>query len=66
VSAAAPFTAKQCPECKVWIHHDPTSAITTDYIHWKIEHEATEPEDCIGFPYFFWNEETVDAIQVSS
>ena len=49
----APYTARQCPKCDVWVPEG------TDYAHTEENHPETIGP--IGFPYFPWNTETVVA-----
>jgi hypothetical protein len=62
---AAPYTARQCPVCKVWVYcadgpfaeGDRTKTLA-DWHHWEANHldpaEATAM--AIGFPMFMWND----------
>lgn len=69
---AQPFEARQCPECKLWIftaagpfaEDDPTKT-EADWLHWEAEHLPDDPAAreavTIGFPFFSYNEEPVEA-----
>lgn len=61
---AAPYEARQCPECKVWVYTaagpfaegDPTKTMA-DCLHYERAH-ADKVErfgNAIGFPYFNYN-----------
>lgn len=69
--SAPPYTARQCPECKVWVYvdlapfgeDDPTKSLR-DCFHWEREH-ATDDEKgaaVFGFPFFTYNDATVEAV----
>jgi len=70
---APPYTAAQCPECKVWVltsegpfsEGDRTKSYA-DWLHWRDEHlDPTTADESRPqmFPYFFGNKETVTAVR---
>jgi hypothetical protein len=71
---AEPYTARQCPICKTWVYcadgpfaedpPDPTKTLA-DYDHWANFHAdpALLNLPAVGFPYFDWNDEPVEAIK---
>lgn len=69
---AEPYDAGQCPICKVWVYlaagpfaedNDPTKPLA-DYNHWAREHATPEElsGSVIGFPFFSYNEQSVEAV----
>lgn len=74
---AQPYEARQCPECRVWIYTaagpfaegDPTKT-EADWLHWEAEHLPVEELEhsvgAIGFPFFPYNEEPVEAVTTYS
>jgi hypothetical protein len=64
---AGPYTSRQCPVCKVWVYcadgpfaeNDRTKTLA-DWEHWEKHHAASAPRDRLGFPFFPWNEASVE------
>lgn len=64
---AGPYTSRQCPTCKVWVYcadgpfaeGDRTKTLA-DWEHWEKHHLATSVRDPLGFPFFPWNEASVE------
>lgn len=77
VQAAQPYEARRCPECHLWIYTaagpfaegDPTKT-EADWLHWEAEHlpeeETAREALSIGFPFFPYNEEPVEAVTTYS
>ncbi len=67
---AAPYEARQCPECKVWVYTaagpfaegDETKTMA-DCLHYERDHadKVERLGNAIGFPYFSYNEKPVRA-----
>lgn len=68
---AAPYNARQCPECKVWVYtaagpfaEGDRSKTVADFNHWAENHmpEEDRGKTTIGFPYFGYNTRLVRAV----
>ena len=67
---AAPYTARQCPICKTWVYtadgpfaEDDETKTIADFDHWARLHAdpAELNKAAIGFPFFTWNDQPVEA-----
>jgi hypothetical protein len=65
---AAPYDARQCPVCKVWVYvaagpfseGDRTKTVA-DWNHWEAFHLT--PETSEMYPFFPFNDSVVQAVQ---
>lgn len=69
---AEPYTARQCPDCNVWVYcddgpfaeNDRTKTVA-DWLHYRDEHMPADDagKSVIGFPYFSYNDTAVTAVR---
>ena len=73
---AEPYQARRCPECDKWIFTDAApfsendrTKTERDWVHWERFHEDPATRESgpngavvIGFPFFTYNTEPVEAV----